>query len=168
MAALLCLAAALPPVAQPAAAAQEITWWGYEQGMNLSQSRNKGALIDFSTSWCSWCKKMDEETYSDPRVIEKSQRLVCIRVDGDARGDLVAQYSVDAYPTTIFLAPNGTEAHRVDGYKGPDDFLEDMDYVLGEGARPAGAEKSPCTFALLALLPIPAVMLVLPRRRRRA
>jgi len=156
------------PVAVPSpAAAAPIQWHDYEEGMNLSAAQNKIALIDFATGWCSWCKKMDEDTYNDSRVMEKAQSFVCIRVDGDMRGDLVARYGVDGYPTTIFLAPNGTVTHRVVGYKGPDDFLKDMAYALGQGPKHS-AGTGTCILGLVPLLALPAVLALggRPRRQR--
>lgn len=147
----------------PASAEGGIQWHGYEDGMDLSLSQNKSVLIDFSTSWCSWCKKMDQDTYNDTRVIEKALRFVCIRVDGDARGDLVARYSVDGYPTTVFLGPGGAQVHKVVGYKGPDDLLKDMSYALGEGAKPAPGPGS-CLPWLIPLFAVPAVFYSARRR----
>jgi thiol:disulfide interchange protein len=159
--ALALLVSAVPAVLPaPAAAASAITWHDFEDGTNLSLNGRRPAMVDFATSWCSWCKKMDAETYSDARVINRSESMVCIRVDGDARGDLVARYKVDGYPTTVFLNPDGSEMHRVVGYKGPGDFLKDLDYVLGRGPRPVDSPGGPSPIAFLPLLLIPAVILL--------
>jgi thiol:disulfide interchange protein len=154
----LLLAAPVLALPRPAAAAGAISWHDFEEGMNLSRNQRKPSMVDFSTSWCSWCKKMDEDTYSDSRVINRSAGLVCVRVDGDARGDLVAKYKIDGYPTVVFLNPDGSEKHRVVGYKGPDDFLQDLDYVLGQGPKPTESSRA-CAFALLPLVLVPAVVL---------
>jgi thiol:disulfide interchange protein len=143
----------------PAAAAGAINWHDFEEGMNLSLNQRMPTMVDFATSWCTWCKKMDAETFSDARVIGRSESLVCIRVDGDARGDLTAKYNVTGYPTTIFFNPDGSEKHRVVGYKGPDDFLKDIDFVLGQGPKPVES-KGVCAFALVPLLLLPAVVLL--------
>jgi thiol:disulfide interchange protein len=153
-----CLAAPIWGCPQ-SAAAQTIEWHDYEEGMNLSSARNRSVLIDFATSWCSWCKKMDADTYGDARVIEKALRFVCIRVDGDNRSDLVSIYGVDGYPTTVFLDPNGTVAHNVVGYKGPDDFLPDMDYALGEAEKPAQKSGSGCILGLVPMMAVPAILI---------
>jgi thiol:disulfide interchange protein len=160
----LVFAAALSVLPGRVVAADTIQWHDYEAGLNMSSANGTPAMLDFSTSWCSWCKKMDADTYSDERVINLSGRFVCIRVDGDARGDLDVLYKVDGYPTTVFLNANGTEKHRVTGYEGPDDFLKDMAFALGEGPGPA-ATKGACTFALA---PILIVIPALVRSRRRA
>jgi thiol:disulfide interchange protein DsbD len=143
----------------PATAASAITWHDFDEGMNLSLNQRMPTMVDFSTSWCTWCKKMDAETFSDARVIDRSGSLVCIRVDGDNRTDLTAKYKVDGYPTTLFFNPDGSEKHRVVGYKGPDDFLKDIDFVLGQGPKPAES-KGVCSFALLPLLLLPAAALL--------
>jgi thiol-disulfide isomerase/thioredoxin len=144
--------------AAPSDAAGAIEWHDYEEGMNLSAAQNKSVLIDFSTDWCSWCKKMDAETYTDARVIGKARHFVCIKVDGDLRGDLVSSYGVKAYPTTVFVAPNGTVARSIDGFKGPDDFLNEMDLALGGAGIPAGTNYN-WLFGLVPLLAIPVVLI---------
>lgn len=143
----------------PASAAAAITWHDFEEGMNLSLNQRIPTMADFSTSWCTYCRQMDAETFSDARVIDRAGSLVSIKVDGDARGDLTAKYNVTGYPTIIFFNPDGSEKHRVVGYKGPDDFLKDIDFVLGQGPRPVES-KGICAFALLPLVLIPAVVLL--------
>jgi thiol:disulfide interchange protein DsbD len=161
----LLLSAVIPALPPAAAAAPAIVWHDFEEGRSLSLDGRKPSLVDFTASWCTWCKKMDAETYSDARVINRSEAMVCIKVDGDARGDLVAKYGVDGYPTTVFLNPDGSERHRVTGFKGPDLFLEDMAYVLGRGPKPEEPAKGPCTFALLPLLLLPAVLMIGRKRK---
>lgn len=158
--AFLLLSATVLAAPAPATAAVSITWHDYDTGLNLSLTNHTPSMLDFSTSWCNWCKKMDADTYSDVRVVNRSERFICIKIDGDARGDLVAQYRVTGYPTTVFLNPDGTEKHRVVGYKGPEDFLKDMAFALGEGHKPTGS-KGPCAFAVApGLVLIPAIILL--------
>lgn len=107
-----------------------IDWYGYEEGVQIAKNNNKHVLIDFYTDWCIYCKDMDENTYSDQRVIEKAKEFVCVKVDGDARQDLVARYGITGYPTTVFLDHLENEINRVSGYVPPEYFLEDMDSVL--------------------------------------
>jgi len=146
----------------PAAGSGAIAWHDYDAGMNLSREGGLPVMMDFSTDWCSWCKEMDKDTWSDGRVINRSERFSCIKVDGDDRGDLVSKYKIDGYPTTVFLDPDGTEKHRVVGYLGPDDFIRDQDFALGKGPKPA-ASRGTCALALLPLLVVPAIIVL--RRR---
>ena len=52
---------------------------------------------------------MDETSYSDSGVIEPINRdFVPVRVDNDRRPDVNARYNMGGWPTTAFLAPDGT------------------------------------------------------------
>lgn len=109
----------------------KIAWQhDYEEALNLAQSQNKPVLIDFYTDWCTFCIEMDERTYTDPIVIEKTTNFVCVKVDGDQRSDLINSYYITGYPTTVFLNKAQIEVHRVDGFVNAGPFIEDMDYAL--------------------------------------
>ncbi len=86
-------------------------------------------MIDLYTDSCGYCKLMDEDTYSDQRVIEEADRFISIKVDGNQRQDLLSEYEITGFPTAVFLNKNGAEANRVVGYKGPGEFLAEMKNV---------------------------------------
>ena len=49
--------------------AQQIEWKTIEQAAKTDTKGNtKLYFVDFYTSWCGWCKKMDRETFTDPTV----------------------------------------------------------------------------------------------------
>lgn len=90
--------------------AHEIPWssWG-SQAFARAQRERRPILLSISAVWCHWCHVMDETTYSDPAVIAKiAERFVPIRVDNDERPDVNARYNMGGWPTTAFLAPDGT------------------------------------------------------------
>lgn len=92
-------------------------------------------FLDFYAPWCVPCKKMDANTYPDPEVkqITCNDAVVSFKVNmGYANGNnkhpdaeyLSSKYNIQAYPTMIFLMPDGTELFRTTGYKSPEDFIE--------------------------------------------
>ncbi len=90
--------------------AAEIGWmpWG-ERAFERARSEDKPILLSISAVWCHWCHVMDETSYSDADVIEAINRqFVPIRVDNDRRPDVNARYNMGGWPTTAFLAPDGT------------------------------------------------------------
>ncbi len=90
--------------------AHEIGWSPWS-GEAFARARRevKPILLSISAVWCHWCHVMDETTYSDPAVIAKiSERFVPIRVDNDERPDVNARYNMGGWPTTAFLAADGT------------------------------------------------------------
>ena len=90
--------------------AGEIGWmpWG-AHAFERARSEDKPILLSISAVWCHWCHVMDETSYSDTGVIDAiNQRFVPIRVDNDRRPDVNARYNMGGWPTTAFLAPDGT------------------------------------------------------------
>jgi thiol-disulfide isomerase/thioredoxin len=123
------------PIAEPAAkpvaekpAAKEIEWFKGTLDEALVQARkeNKLVFIDFWTTWCGWCKKLDKDTYTDPRVIAAlTVHYVCLSVDAETKVGvpLARRYSVSGYPTLLMLMTDGNVRERIPGYKAPEPFL---------------------------------------------
>ena len=90
--------------------AGEIAWnpWS-EDAFTRAKALDKPILLGISAVWCHWCHVMDETTYSDAGVIEAINRdYVAVRVDNDERPDVNARYNMGGWPTTVFLAPDGS------------------------------------------------------------
>ena len=43
----------------------------FESGFVKAKREGKILLVDVYTDWCGYCKKMDRETYTDAKIIEK-------------------------------------------------------------------------------------------------
>ena len=67
--------------------AQQVEWKTIEQAAKTDTKSNaKLYFVDFYTSWCGWCKKMDRETFSNP-VVAKILNTYYIPVKFDAEGN---------------------------------------------------------------------------------
>ena len=50
----------------------------------LNQVSNKVLLLDFETEWCVWCKKLDENTYTDQRVKNFAKNFyISMKIDAE-------------------------------------------------------------------------------------
>lgn len=90
--------------------AAEIAWmpWGADAFARATRE-DKPILLSISAVWCHWCHVMDETSYSDEGVIATiNDRFVPVRVDNDKRPDVNVRYNMGGWPTTAFLAPDGT------------------------------------------------------------
>ncbi len=90
--------------------AGEIGWmpWG-EAAFERAAAEDRPILLSISAVWCHWCHVMDETSYSDQGVIDAiNHGYVPVRVDNDRRPDVNARYNMGGWPTTAFLAPDGT------------------------------------------------------------
>lgn len=112
-----------------------ISWHTYYDGFQLADSLNKPIMIDFYFDDCYYCQVLDENTYTDTNVIERSKEFVCIKVDlyevDEYNGQqLTNEYGVDAFPTIVFLDSGLNEIHRINGYVDAEAFINDMDFAL--------------------------------------
>ena len=97
------------------------------QAVNAAKDRETLVMMEFYTDWCSWCRRLENDTFSDPEVIAELKMLVPIRVDAEGSGeDLASRFGVDSYPTVVFVDSEGEEVDRILGYLPPEEFLRQM------------------------------------------
>jgi thiol-disulfide isomerase/thioredoxin len=81
-------------------------------------------FIDFYTTWCEPCKRLDAETWTDASVGKLiGDRAIALKIDAEKEGkDLAKRYKIDAYPTLLLLKADGSEVDRHVGYVNAADF----------------------------------------------
>lgn len=120
-------------------------WKSLGEGAALALKTNKKSLIFVYTDWCSWCKRMDAQVYTDPSVIKYvNETFVPIRVNAESNSkhrlkaneiteaQFAKAYGVRGFPTTLFTMPNGQMITAVPGFIGPEKFLQILKYIGGE------------------------------------
>ena len=88
---------------------ESIAWleWGADT-FARSAAEQKPILLFIGTAWCRWTAEMDRFTYQDARVVRLvADRFLPVRVDAERRPDVGARYTLDGWPTTAFLTPDG-------------------------------------------------------------
>lgn len=89
--------------------ADSIAWrdWN-EQAFYDARADDKPVLLTMGATWCHWCHVMDEQAYSDRRVIDLvNSRFIPVRVDVDQRPDISLRYNQGTYPSVVFLSGDG-------------------------------------------------------------
>ncbi len=108
-----------------------------------AQRDQKPLLVDFSTSWCEPCKRLETETWAAPRVREwfasHAHKLV---IDADAEPALAQRFRVGAFPTMVFLAPDGHELGRIVGFLDAERFIVEAEAALAGDDSVARATKA--------------------------
>lgn len=124
-------------------AAPKITWLNYDEGLALAKKQGKHVFVNFTTSWCGYCKKMDATTFADSEVVKMiGDRFVAVKVDGDSKHELdingykitessltKEQYGVSGYPTYWFLTPEAKKLGALRGYQFKDQLMQALTYV---------------------------------------
>jgi tetratricopeptide (TPR) repeat protein len=120
-----CILSGTTPAVQ---ATNEVEWAQppFQSILETAEEGNKPIFIDFYTTWCGPCKKLDKVTYQDAKVIEYLNGIVAAKYDAEkGEGEVLARkYRIKAYPTLVLLGPHGEEIDRYVGYLGPEDFIE--------------------------------------------
>ncbi len=134
--------------------ATRVEWheWG-QSAFDEAAESDIPVLLSLTATWCDHCHEMDEQTYAEPRIAANiNDRFVPIRVDADRRPRVRDRYNMGGFPSTVFLAPDGSLLTGA-GYLGPDgmrqvlDSVETMWETKGDGAsripRPLREDEPP-------------------------
>ncbi len=117
-------------------------WIGFDQAMARAAAEKRYVIIDFYTSWCKWCKVMEEKTYTDPGVIAAiGENFVAAKIDGESQeqityqGKTVSQsdftlgLKVEGFPTTVFMDAQGKVLLQIPGYIDVPNYLKMLGYI---------------------------------------
>lgn len=128
--------------ARAAEKAAGLTWTDYDSGAAKAKKEGKFVLVDFYTTWCQDCKKMDKTTLADPDVIKLlGERFVTVRVDGEKQKEIASKYGVFAYPTFNLLGPDGKKIYQGVGYMSKADFVAMLEYATTGAYKTKGFKE---------------------------
>lgn len=100
------------------------------QAADQARDRETLVMMEFYTDWCSWCRRLEEDTFTDPAVVAELEMVVPMRVDAEGAGEeLASRFGVDSYPTMVFIDPDGEEVDRILGYLPPEAFVRQMQRI---------------------------------------
>src|SRR5690606_15537017 len=98
----------------------------WNEALELAKKENKLIFLDVYASWCGPCKAMKNRTFSDEQVGNfYNQNFINVTVDGE-KGEgftLAEKFGVQAYPTLLFVDPNGKLVSGTAGYHNPNQLI---------------------------------------------
>jgi thioredoxin-related protein len=119
-----------------------LNWLSYTEGLALAEKENKYVLVYFYTDGCSWCKKMEKETFSDEEVKKiLSDKFVAVKINARSENKAIENgkeiserkvailYQVSGYPTTWFLESNHSPVAPLPGYVTTEQFIPVLNYI---------------------------------------
>lgn len=134
----------------------KIKWYTWEEAIKLSETQPKKLLIDVYTDWCGWCKKMDNETFTNAEIIALVNKdFYAIKLDAEQKEDILykdftfkfnsahgrkgahdlAVSLLDGkmgYPSLVYLDEQHNRITISPGYKAVDGLKQELNYI-GEG-----------------------------------
>jgi thioredoxin-related protein len=123
--------------------------------MTADKQVHKKKLIDLYTDWCGWCKRMDANTFSDPKVADYvNEHFYPIKFNAEQKDSLVHDnytfkfvengrrgfhelaYSLlngrMSYPSFVYLDENSKRILISPGYKDVNQMLTELKFLAEE------------------------------------
>ena len=112
-----------------AATAEEISWaTDPEQALQEAADSGKPVLMQFTASWCVYCKRMEKSTFTSEEVAERiSEDFVAVRVDADKHKDLVKDLEIKGLPAILVVSPDLEILHRISGFQTAEALMTELD-----------------------------------------
>lgn len=105
-------------------------WTTYNEGLMLAKEQNRSIMVNFYTDWCSYCERMNTETFGNAEVAAYlNEHFVPVNVDSTNDKTLSNEYMVRGYPTIWFLEPDGEKIAAIPGFLPPEQFMPVLKYI---------------------------------------
>ncbi len=84
-----------------------VKWMTFEEAIEKSKTEKRKIFIDVYTDWCGWCKVMDKNTFSEPKVAEMlNEHFYPVKFDAEQKEDVVFN------GTTFKFVPSGNKGYH--------------------------------------------------------
>ncbi len=109
-----------------------------EPALEEAKVQDKPVFAYFRSESCGWCRKFEEETFTNQTVIDTlNENFILVSIDVYKQKGETRTFRVSGTPTEIFLDSNGTEIKRIPGYTETENFL----YAINEVIKEKEAQK---------------------------
>jgi thioredoxin-related protein len=130
---------------------QSVKWYSIQEAEKLMKESPRPLLIDTYTDWCSWCKKMDRETFTNKVIADLLNEKfypVKFNAEGKEKVNFMGQDFINdgkygnahqlavallqgqlSYPTVVFMLKNENDKYEIAPIAGFKD-AKDMEMIL--------------------------------------
>lgn len=124
--------------------ANDIDWYSYQDGLSVSEQRGQPVMVYFYTDNCGYCDMMEDETFTERSVHEKSDDIVFVKVDANEERALSSQYEISGVPAMIFTDSDGSELQKEVGFLEGDQLVTVIEEVTAdyEGEDTSGTSET--------------------------
>lgn len=112
--------------------------------MKQHMDTGRPLLVYVTADYCGYCRKMERDTWSDPKVAWRIQEgFVALKVDAKKQADLVKRLEIDGLPATLLFDSEGRLIQRLSGYSRPAAVNELLDSVPAVAPASSGMVATP-------------------------
>lgn len=141
--------------------ASPVKWMSFEEAVKKSETQKRKIFIDVYTDWCGWCKVMDKNTFTDPKIARLlNEEFYAVKFDAEQTADVVFRGNTFkfvpygnkgthqmamallnnqlSYPNFVFLDEEFRIIPIIDGYtslpgyRKPEEFHLFLDFIQGD------------------------------------
>jgi thiol-disulfide isomerase/thioredoxin len=118
--------------------AQGIQWQtgSFESILNKAKAQKKLIYVDIYTTWCTPCKQMDTEVFTNSNVGKIfNDNFINYKIDGEkGEGkDLVEYFELESYPTSMFVDGDWNVIQKLEGFRPVERLLESAEKMKERG-----------------------------------
>ncbi|MFO0715147.1 MAG: thioredoxin family protein [Sandaracinus sp.] len=86
----------------------QIDWVSHEDAVARARRERRPVMVVMHADWCGHCRNY-MHVFEDARIVERSQRMLMVRLDVDEEPEVAALYASDGtyVPRTYFVGPDG-------------------------------------------------------------
>jgi thioredoxin-related protein len=129
-----------------------VKWMTFEEAVEKSKTEKRQIFIDVYTDWCGWCKVMDKNTFSEPKVAKiLNEKFYPVKFDAEQTEDVVFNGTTFkfipsggrgthqlaaallnnqlSYPTVVFLDEEFRMIQPLAGYQKAEEFHKIISYI---------------------------------------
>lgn len=113
--------------ATPVDTAVQFAHGTFDEILSRAKLENKIVFVDVYATWCGPCKLLKKTTFTDEELgAYFNTHFINIAIDGETSEGrrLMQLYQVRAYPTMLFLNPDGTLKQSTVGYHTANQLLK--------------------------------------------
>ena len=111
--------------------AKELAWiTDQDKGFKVAARKNKPVVLVLYAEWCTWSKRLLNETIKDPRIQAHWSDFVWVKVDSDKNKAYHEQYEQTGYPLVVLLDDHGQVVKKLDGFQDARALLGELNQCL--------------------------------------
>ena len=113
----------------PLRAADGLVWSeDIEGSLRTAAAAGRPVLMEFTASWCVYCKRMEKTTFTNDAVMKRiAAGFVPVRVDADKHKDLVKELGIQGLPAILIVSPDLQIIERISGFQTAEALVTKLD-----------------------------------------
>jgi len=102
----------------------------FTPALEEAKAQGKPVFAYFRSETCGWCKKFEEETFTNQSVISVlNENFILVSIDVYKQKNETRSSGVFSTPTSVFFDAEGNEMQRIRGYVETQIFLDTINEI---------------------------------------